>query len=74
MIINENLVLEVLNIKKGVNNSIKYIGIIKLGRISNGDKVKIFVDREIRMLVVRNYSVIYLFYKVLREVLGEYVN
>ncbi|MDN9165164.1 alanine--tRNA ligase [Clostridioides difficile] len=74
LITNENLVLEVLNTKKGANNSIKHIGIIKLGRISNGDKVKTLVDRETRMSAARNHSATHLLHKALREVLGEHVN
>ncbi|HHQ8844603.1 TPA: alanine--tRNA ligase [Clostridioides difficile] len=74
LITNENLVLEVLNTKKGANNSIKHIGIIKSGRISNGDKVKTLVDREARMSAARNHSATHLLHKALREVLGEHVN
>ncbi|HBE8513056.1 TPA: alanine--tRNA ligase [Clostridioides difficile] len=74
LITNENLVLEVLNTKKGANNSIKHIGIIKSGRISNGDKVKTLVDRETRMSATRNHSATHLLHKALREVLGEHVN
>lgn len=74
LITNENLVLEVLNTKKGANNSIKHIGIIKSGRISNGDKVKTLVDRETRMSAARNHSATHLLHKALREVLGEHVN
>ncbi|MDV9469991.1 alanine--tRNA ligase [Clostridioides difficile] len=74
LITNENLVLEVLNTKKGANNSIKHIGIIKSGRISNGDKVKTLVDRETRMSAARNHSATHLLHKTLREVLGEHVN
>lgn len=74
LITNENLVLEVLSTKKGANNSIKHIGIIKSGRISNGDKVKTLVDRETRMSAARNHSATHLLHKALREVLGEHVN
>ncbi|HAU5140737.1 TPA: alanine--tRNA ligase, partial [Clostridioides difficile] len=74
LITNENLVLEVLNTKKGANNSIKHIGIIKSGSISNGDKVKTLVDRETRMSAARNHSATHLLHKALREVLGEHVN
>ncbi|HBF4080098.1 alanine--tRNA ligase [Clostridioides difficile] len=74
LITNENLVLEVLNTKKGANNSIKHIGIIKSGRISNGDKVKTLVDGETRMSAARNHSATHLLHKALREVLGEHVN
>lgn len=74
LITNKNLVLEVLNTKKGANNSIKHIGIIKSGRISNGDKVKTLVDRETRMSAARNHSATHLLHKALREVLGEHVN
>ncbi|HBY3355976.1 alanine--tRNA ligase [Clostridioides difficile] len=74
LITNENLVLEVLNTKKGANNSIKHIGIIKSGKISNGDKVKTLVDGETRMSAARNHSATHLLHKALREVLGEHVN
>lgn len=74
LITNENLVVEVLNTKKGANNSIKHIGIIKSGKISNGDKVKTLVDREIRMAAARNHSATHLLHKALKEVLGDHVN
>lgn len=74
LITNENLVVEVLNTKKGANNSIKHIGIIKSGKISNGDKVKTLVDREIRMSSARNHSATHLLHKALKEVLGDHVN
>ncbi|HBG5345969.1 TPA: alanine--tRNA ligase [Clostridioides difficile] len=74
LITNENLVLEVLNTKKGANNSIKHIGIIKSGAISNGDKVKTLVDGETRMAVARNHSATHLLHKALKEVLGDHVN
>ncbi|MCC0783313.1 alanine--tRNA ligase [Clostridioides sp. ES-S-0108-01] len=74
LITNENLVLEVLNTKKGANNSIKHIGIIKSGAISNGDKVKTLVDGETRMAAARNHSATHLLHKALKEVLGDHVN
>ncbi|UDN57341.1 alanine--tRNA ligase [Clostridioides sp. ES-S-0010-02] len=74
LITNENLVVEVLNTKKGANNSIKHIGIIKSGKISNGDKVKTLVDRDVRMSAARNHSATHLLHKALKEVLGEHVN
>lgn len=74
LITNGNLVLEVLNTKKGANNSIKHIGIIKSGIISNGDKVKTLVDRETRIAAARNHSATHLLHKALKEVLGDHVN
>ncbi|MDB0440686.1 alanine--tRNA ligase [Clostridioides difficile] len=74
LITNENLVVEVLNTKKGANNSIKHIGIIKSGKLSNGDKVKTLVNREVRMSTARNHSATHLLHKALKEVLGEHVN
>ncbi|MCC0728202.1 MULTISPECIES: alanine--tRNA ligase [unclassified Clostridioides] len=74
LITNENLVVEVLNTKKGANNSIKHIGIIKSGKISNGDRVKTLVDRDVRMSAARNHSATHLLHKALKEVLGEHVN
>ncbi len=74
LITNGNLVLEVLNTKKGANNSIKHIGIIKSGIISNGDKVKTLVDRETRIATARNHSATHLLHKALKEVLGDHVN
>ncbi|MGO0985851.1 alanine--tRNA ligase [Clostridioides difficile] len=74
LITNENLVVEVLNTKKGANNSIKHMGIIKSGKLSNGDKVKTLVNREVRMSTARNHSATHLLHKALKEVLGEHVN
>ncbi|MCC0644011.1 MULTISPECIES: alanine--tRNA ligase [unclassified Clostridioides] len=74
LITNENLVVEVLNTKKGANNSIKHIGIIKSGKTSNGDRVKTLVDRDVRMSAARNHSATHLLHKALKEVLGEHVN
>ncbi|MBY2477788.1 alanine--tRNA ligase [Clostridioides difficile] len=74
LITNGNLVVEVLNTKKGANNSIKHIGVIKSGKISNGDKVKTLVDGEIRMAAARNHSATHLLHKALKEVLGDHVN
>lgn len=74
LITNGKLVVEVLNTKKGANNSIKHIGVIKSGKISNGDKVKTLVDGEIRMAAARNHSATHLLHKALKEVLGDHVN
>ena len=53
---NENAVFEVITTKKGANNTIKHIGIVKKGSINTKDELKSLVNREIRMASARNHS------------------
>jgi len=71
---NEDIVVEVIDTKKGANNTIKHIGIVKSGMINNGEKLATIVNKEIRMASARNHSATHILHKVLKEVLGEHVN
>ena len=71
---NEDIVVEVIDTKKGANNTIKHIGIVKSGMINTGEKLSTIVDKEIRMASSRNHSATHLLHKALKEVLGEHVN
>ena len=71
---NENALFEVITTKKGANNTIKHIGIVKKGSINTKDELKSLVNREIRMASARNHSATHLLHKALKETLGEHVN
>lgn len=71
---NEDIVVEVIDTKKGANNTIKHIGIVKSGMINTGERLSTIVDKEIRMASARNHSATHLLHKALKEVLGEHVN
>ena len=71
---NEDIVVEVIDTKKGANNTIKHIGIVKSGMINTGEKLSTIVDKEIRMASARNHSATHLLHKALKEVLGDHVN
>ena len=71
---NEDIVVEVIDTKKGANNTIKHIGIVKSGMINTGEKLSTIVDKEIIMASARNHSATHLLHKALKEVLGEHVN
>ena len=71
---NEDIVVEVIDTKKGANNTIKHIGIVKSGMINTREKLSTIVDKEIRMASARNHSATHLLHKALKEVLGEHVN
>lgn len=66
--------IEVEDTKKGANNSIKHIGKVVEGEIKASDKVKTFVNEEIRMASARNHSATHLLHKALKNVLGDHVN
>ena len=70
----EDIVVEVIDTKKGANNTIKHIGIVKSGMINNGERLFTIVDKEIRMASARNHSATHILHKALKEVLGEHVN
>ena len=71
---NEDVVLEVIDTKKGPNNTIKHICVVKSGMINVGDVVYTKVDKEVRLASARNHSATHILHKVLKEVLGEHVN
>ena len=70
----EDIVVEIIDTKKGANNTIKHIGIVKSGMINNGEILSTIVDKEIRMASARNHSATHILHKALKEVLGEHVN
>ena len=71
---NEDIVVEVIDTKKGANNTIKHIGLVKSGMINTGEKLATIVNKEMRMASARNHSATHILHKVLKEVLGEHVN
>ncbi|MBZ6006644.1 alanine--tRNA ligase [Paraclostridium bifermentans] len=71
---NEDLVVEVLDTKKGPNNTIKHVCIVKSGIIKLEDVVYTKVDKEVRLASARNHSATHVLHKVLKEVLGDHVN
>ncbi|CEN79476.1 alanine--tRNA ligase [Paraclostridium sordellii] len=71
---NEDTVVEVIDTKKGPNNTIKHICVVKSGMINVGDVVYTKVDKEVRLASARNHSATHILHKVLKEVLGEHVN
>ncbi|MDU1454139.1 MAG: alanine--tRNA ligase [Paeniclostridium sordellii] len=71
---NEDVVVEVIDTKKGPNNTIKHICVVKSGMINVGDIVYTKVDKEVRLASARNHSATHILHKVLKEVLGEHVN
>lgn len=70
----EDVLLEVIDTKKGPNNTIKHIVLLKSGKINIGDILYSKVDKENRMASARNHSATHILHKVLKEVLGEHVN
>ena len=71
---NENTVFEVVDTKKGANNTIKHIGFVKKGKISVDDKLESKVDKDTRMASARNHTATHLLHEALKEVLGDHVN
>jgi alanyl-tRNA synthetase len=71
---NEDVVVEVIDTKKGPNNTIKHICVVKSGIINLGDVVYTKVDKEVRLASARNHSATHILHKVLKEVLGDHVN
>ena len=71
---NEDIVIEIIDTKKGANNTIKHIGVVKSGMINTNEKLNTLVDKEIRMASARNHSATHLLHKALKEVLGDHVN
>ena len=71
---NENTIFEVVDTKKGANNTIKHIGFVKKGKISINDKLESKVDKDTRMASARNHTATHLLHEALKEVLGDHVN
>lgn len=71
---NEDIVIEVTDTKKGANNTIKHIGVVKSGMVNTNEKLNTLVDKETRMASARNHSATHLLHKALKEVLGDHVN
>lgn len=71
---NENIVIEVIDTRKGANNTIKHIGVVKSGIINANKKLTTIVNKEIRMASARNHSATHILHEVLKNVLGDHVN
>ena len=71
---NEDTIFEVVDTKKGANNTIKHIGFVKKGKISVEDKLESKVNKEIRMDSARNHTATHLLHEALKQVLGDHVN
>lgn len=71
---NEDTVIEVIDTKKGANNTIKHICVVKSGMINTHEKLNTIVNKEVRMSSARNHSATHILHKVLKDVLGDHVN
>ena len=71
---NDNVTIEITDTKKGANNTIKHIGVVKSGQVKVNDELKTLVNKEVRMASARNHTATHLLHKVLKEVLGDHVN
>lgn len=70
----EDIEIEVIDTKKGANNTIKHIGVIKSGKVNTGEKLNTSVNKEVRMASARNHSATHILHRVLKDVLGDHVN
>ncbi|WP_270941963.1 alanine--tRNA ligase [Romboutsia lituseburensis] len=70
----EDIEIEVIDTKKGANNTIKHIGVIKSGKVNTGEKLNTLVNKEVRMASARNHSATHILHRVLKDVLGDHVN
>lgn len=71
---NEDSIFEVVDTRKGANNTIKHIGFVRKGKISVNDKLESKVNKEIRMASARNHTATHLLHEALKQVLGDHVN
>lgn len=71
---NEDIIIAVIDTKKGANNTIKHICIVKSGMINTHEKLNTIVNKEVRMASARNHSATHILHKVLKDVLGDHVN
>ena len=71
---NEEAIFEVVDTRKGANNTIKHIGFVKKGQIKVSDALESKVNKEVRMASARNHTATHLLHEALKEVLGDHVN
>ena len=71
---NEDAIFEVVDTRKGANNTIKHIGFVKKGQIKVSDALASKVNKEVRMASARNHTATHLLHEALKEVLGDHVN
>ena len=71
---NEDAIFEVVDTRKGANNTIKHIGFVKKGQIKVSDALESKVNKEVRMASARNHTATHLLHEALKEVLGDHVN
>ena len=71
---NEDAIFEVVDTRKGANNTIKQIGFVKKGQIKVSDALESKVNKEVRMASARNHTATHLLHEALKEVLGDHVN
>ncbi|GAA3650877.1 alanine--tRNA ligase [Asaccharospora irregularis] len=74
ILLNDNANIEVVETRKGANNSIRHIGFVKSGVVSTNDELKTLVNKEKRIASARNHTATHLLHKALKEVLGDHVN
>ena len=68
---NEDAIFEVVDTRKGANNTIKHIGFVKKGQIKVSDALESKVNKEVRMASARNHTATHLLHEALKEVLGD---
>ena len=71
---NEDAIFEVVDTRKGANNTIKHIGFVKKGQIKVSDALESKFNKEVRMASARNHTATHLLHEALKEVLGDHVN
>jgi len=69
----DNLVVEVIDTQKGLNDRIHHEVVVRKGKLSVGEEVKLSVVEEIRMATARNHTATHMLQAALRKVLGEHV-